>query len=193
MIFKRYKLKVKIAKEKDGYGMDSLLIKGGEGMFSLVNNPVDSIFVNNGKELFIPGSAIKGGFSFFMEKYGKKEWINFLGLNNNELPQDKKKRSGMLIKDIYLKDISSDNLKKKLLPIERHAEDEFTRAILGSSKFNEERLFNTEFVGEIYIDYNEYNKNEINEIIEFLKEGMKYRLIPLGAGSNYTEFELAEA
>lgn len=192
-IYDHYNLNVKVDDEENGYGTNALLIKGGDSNESLnPGNFVDGIFVNTGKKLYIPGSSIKGVFSFFMEKYGQEEWAKLLGV---DLANDKKAldyAGDLFIQDLFPEEYQNNHL----ISIERHAEDEFTRAVFGTSKFNEERVFHTTFSGKILIrkstriDKNRIAEKEISDMIDFIKQGMSQRLISLGANGCYPLFSL---
>ncbi len=101
---------------------------------------------------------------------------------------------------IFPKSVNDE--KKHLLNIERHAEDEFTRAVLGSSKFNEERLFYAKVEGEIRVPLSFYNgidsidkkpmKEKIINMMNFLKQGCDKRLISLGANGCYPKITIEE-
>ena len=49
-----YTITVKIGDEPDRYGTNSLLIRGGDSNDSVNKSDVDGVFINNGKEIFIP-------------------------------------------------------------------------------------------------------------------------------------------
>jgi CRISPR/Cas system CSM-associated protein Csm3 (group 7 of RAMP superfamily) len=191
-VYKKFKLKIKIIDEDDGYGTNGLLIKGSDIEKSLnSNNNVDSPFINTGKKLYIPGSSVKGAFNSFFEKYGANKslyenWKEVTGQKNAKNYEDKK-AGKVVIKDLFI--IKYDF--KNLIQIERHKEDEFTRAIFGSGKFNEERLFNSCFEGDILIKKSDYN-DKIDDLINFLKQGMQNRLISLGSNHCFPVFELKE-
>ena len=71
-----------------------------------------------------------------------------------------------------------------------HAEDEFTRAILGTSKFDEECLFNTTFEGQIRCYAND--EKEVGNMIAFIKDLCDNRMISIGAGSCYPKITIKE-
>ncbi|MBN2396384.1 MAG: hypothetical protein JXC36_07985 [Candidatus Atribacteria bacterium] len=185
--FKTWTITVDMNDEDDDYGTNALLIKGGVSHISLAGNPSDGVFINTGKRLFIPGSSLKGTFSMFLEKYVHAEdWLkNFFG-------QEGSKYQGY----IYFPDLifseEMNNGKKHLINIERHAEDEFTRAVFGSGKFNEERLFYAKAEGKIRIPIKFYNDNKekLIEVKNFLIKGCINRLISLGANGCYPKFEI---
>ncbi|MCK4358505.1 MAG: hypothetical protein KAW92_07145 [Candidatus Cloacimonetes bacterium] len=185
-IFKHYTLEIKIGDEKDSYGTNALLIKGGDSHESIIDNRViDGVFINTGKRVFIPGSSVKGAFSFFMEKYGEPDWAKLLGKDEKDNPIEY--AGDFFVQDLFPIDYNDNHI----IQIERHAEDEFTRAVFGTSKFNEERLFHTKFKGKVLIRKNDrFKPDEIEEMIKFLKQGMKHHLIPLGANSCFPEFDI---
>lgn len=184
-IFKEIPLKIIISDESDGYGTNSLLIRGGEAMFSLGNKDdiePDAVFMNNGSCLFIPGSSIKGVLTAFLEKYGHNDWNKSLfgQTEDNEASAGK----------IYIPDLYPENFDpQNLAVINRHAQDEFTRAVLGSSKFDEEALFLTTFSGIIKILKTDWN-DEMNDMLNLIHKGMQARVISLGAHSAYPVWEM---
>lgn len=190
--FKTWKITVDINDEEEGYGTNALLIKGGASHSSLAINPSDGVFINTGKRLFIPGSSLKGTFSMFLEKYGFKDKYLHKFFGQEDSDGKKAKNQGY----IYFPDLifakSLKDEKKHLINIERHAEDEFTRAVLGSSKFNEERLFYASVEGKIRIPmkYYKQNEKEIKELKKFLQQGCEKRLISLGANGCYPKIEI---
>ncbi|MBN2694896.1 hypothetical protein JXR93_09560 [bacterium] len=189
-VYDLYTLKVAIGSGDDDYGVNSLLIGGGNSHVSLNTSGSDICFVNTGKRVYIPGSSIKGVFSAFMEKYGVKNWDSFLGHDKEDgSPYDE--GGWFLVEDLFPK-IHTNIVNGNLKVIERHAEDEFTRAIFEGSKFNEEALFNTTFEGIIRVTKRKVDKerNEIDSLIEALKEGMKYSLISLGSGGMFPKFSI---
>lgn len=186
--FKTWKITVDMTDEDGGYGTNALLIKGGASHHSLAGNPSDGVFVNTGKRLYIPGSSLKGTFSMFLEKYGKSVWLNkFFGQN------DSKNQGYIYFPDLIFSEDVNDN-KNHLVNIERHAEDEFTRAVFGSGKFNEERLFYAKQTGKIRVPLKFYQKfkTELDELISFMQKGCAKRLISLGANGCYPKITIEE-
>ena len=184
-LYKKYKITVDINDEEDAYGTNALLIKGGVSHDSLVKNPSDAVFINTGKRLFIPGSSLKGSISMFLEKYGKNQCLKDM------FGQEESENQGY----IYFPDMFFNNVNKaNLVNIERHAEDEFTRAVLGSSKFNEERLFYSKSEDYILIPMKFYNQKskEIQDMFDFIKKGFEKKLISLGANSCYPNICIEE-
>jgi len=225
-IYDTYNLTIKLG-SKNNYGLDALLIAGGDSHTSINDNDVDDVFINTGTKVFIPGSSLKGAFGFFMEKYGQEnsfysKWQKLLGQFSDENEDERKNENktmgagNFLVEDLFLLETGKNKIKNHLLAIERHKEDEFTRAIYGSGKFNEERLFNSTFKGKIRIritlaeDMTTHpasdtatppkrgitkkregiKYDDIDELIDFLKQGMEFNLISLGANSAYPKFKL---
>ncbi len=196
-VFKTWDIILEVKSESDKYGTSGLLIRGGDEQLSYryyegktnsdqnqisdIDPLIDAVFMHNGKQLFIPGSSLKGAISFYLDKYGKKEWLkNILGQYESDVG------GKVFFKDLYPTNYESEHL----LTIERHAEDEFTRAILGTSKFDEECLFNTSFKGQIRC-YNTDAK-DVSYMIAFIKELCKNRMISIGAGSCYPQITISE-
>ncbi len=184
-LFVEIPLRIIIKDEADGYGTNTLLIRGGEAMFSLGNKDdiePDAVFMNNGTRLLIPGSSVKGVITAFLEKYGHIQWNEiFFGQT-----EEKEATAGK----VYISDFYPDNFNKDhLAVINHHAQDEFTRAVLGSSKFDEEALFYTSFSGFIKIYKKDWN-DEMKQMFELINNGMKARVISLGAHSTYPIWEL---
>ena len=196
-VFKTWDIILEVNKESDDYGTNGLLIRGGDEQISFrynewknnitqspiseINPQIDAVFMHDGKQLFIPGSSFKGAISFCLDKYGKIEWLK------NLLGQEKSDVGGK----VFFKDLYPTNYKSKhLLTIERHAEDEFTRAILGTSKFDEECLFNTTFEGQIRCYAND--EKEVCDMIAFIKDLCEKRVISIGAGSCYPKITIKE-
>ena len=179
--YKKYKLTLEIKEEDDGYGIDSLLIKGGDSHRSINNNDVDDIFIHNGEQLIVPGSSIKGVFSSYLHKKNSQEWEEFTGQKGN------KHKSYILFEDL----IALVNTKNNLYKIERHAEDEFTRAVYEKSKFNQERLLQGIFTGYIKV-ISEKTKEFEDKFLEKLRDGAKRKLISIGSGSCYPFFKIEE-
>ncbi len=196
-VFKTWDVILEVKNESDGYGTNGLLIRGGDEQLSFrynegktninqspiseINPQIDAVFMHDGKQLFIPGSSLKGAISFYLDKYGKTEWLK------NLLGQEKSDVGGK----VFFKDLYPTNYKSKhLLTIERHAEDEFTRAILGTSKFDEECLFNTTFEGQIRCYAND--EKEVGNMIAFIKDLCDNRMISIGAGSCYPKITIKE-
>jgi len=184
-IYKKYLITVSSEDETDGYGTNALLIKGGASHNSLVNNGSDAIFINTGKRLFIPGSSLKGAFSMFVEKYDGKELLKDLFGQ-----EDSDNQGYIYFPDLFFEHVNENHL----INIERHAEDEFTRAVLGSAKFNEERLFYNKAKGHILVPtaFYENNKEKVDRLFELLNIGLKNRLISIGANSCYPKIEIEE-
>ncbi|MDN5354404.1 MAG: hypothetical protein PWQ09_1160 [Candidatus Cloacimonadota bacterium] len=186
--FKTWEITVDMNDEDEGYGTNALLIKGGVTHSSLAGNPSDGVFINTGERLFIPGSSLKGTFSMFLEKYGKSEWLkDFFG-------QEGSKNQGYIYFPDLIFSTDMNDKKKHLINIERHAEDEFTRAVFGSGKFNEERLFYAKAEGKIRVPKKIYdnNKTTIDEMFKFLVQGCEHRLISLGANGCYPKITIKE-
>jgi len=182
--FKTWTITVDMNDEEDSYGTNALLIKGGVSHTSLAGNPSDGVFINTGKRLFIPGSSLKGTFSMFLEKYEKKDWLkDFFGQEGSD------KQGYIYFPDLIFPDKMNDG-KKHLINIERHAEDEFTRAVYGSSKFNEERLFYAKGEGKIRVPLEE--AEAVKDLFEFMQQGCKHRLISLGANGCYPKITIVE-
>jgi len=196
-VFKTWDVILEVKNESDGYGTNGLLIRGGDEQLSFrynegktninqspiseINPQIDAVFMHDGKQLFIPGSSLKGAISFYLDKYGKTERLK------NLLGQEKSDVGGK----VFFKDLYPTNYKSKhLLTIERHAEDEFTRAILGTSKFDEECLFNTTFEGQIRCYAND--EKEVGNMIAFIKDLCDNRMISIGAGSCYPKITIKE-
>lgn len=182
-LFKKWKIMLIIKEEEDGYGTNGLLIRAGEGQLSYhyykepesnVDPLLDAVFIHDEDRLFIPGSSLKGALSFCIAKLKKeKKWL-----------KDLFGQEGDSAGKIYFSDLFAEKYEKgNLLTIERHAEDEFTRAIYGGAKFDEERLFNTTFLGEIKVLKSVYkdHKQDIMDLINFLKELNDNRWFSLGA------------
>jgi CRISPR/Cas system CSM-associated protein Csm3 (group 7 of RAMP superfamily) len=186
--YKTWKILLEIEDEEDGYGTNALLIKGGASHSSLAGNPSDAVFINTGKRLYIPGSSLKGTFSMYLEKYDKSDWLKqFFG-------QEKSDKQGWVYFPDLIFSINDNAVNEHLINIERHAEDEFTRAVLGTAKFNEERLFYAKAEDYVRIPHSFYNghKGVIDEMIAFIKKGCDLRLISLGANSCFPRIKLEE-
>lgn len=180
---KRYKIKLSTGLQ------DPLLIKGNLYYPSKENPDTDAPFINRDGEVFIPGSSIRGAVSAFMHKYGISEWGELAG------QYEDKDRKQATASSIIFTDLSLTNAKAaRQVQIERHEEDQLSRAIYQGSKFDEERIFNAEFEGEIYIQraYHSLEDEGLDKIFNFIKDGMKYRLIGLGAGSAHPQMSIEE-
>jgi len=177
---KRYKLAVNI-----GY-KNPLLIKGGVCYISSENPDTDAAFIQREGVPFIPGSSIRGAISSFMDKYGKTEWNKLLG-QENDLPRNEQHGGYVIFTDLLM------HKEGKLLQIERHAEDQFSRAIYGSGKFDEERLFDADFYGEIFVLSGvPLPDNELDNLFAFLKSGIDLNMISLGSGACYPNIILED-
>lgn len=176
---KRYKITVNTGLQ------DPLLIKGNSYSASRDNPETDAPFINRDGKIFIPGSSMRGAINSFMNKYELKDWDILSSNATNKLAA-----SHIIFSDLNLMNES----KAKLIQIERHAEDQLSRAIYGSGKFDEERVFNAEFSGELMIKNvpQGMDDDSLESIIAALKFGMKYRLIGLGAGSAHPEMHIEE-
>ncbi len=179
--YNTWEIVVSVDDEEDGYGTNALLIKGGVSHSSLADNPSTGIFVNTGKHLYIPGSSLKGTFSMYLEKYGYSKWLKeFFG-------QDGANHGNVYFPDLMV-NVNHDDIRKHLINIERHAEDEFTRAVYGSGKFNEERLFHANAMGLIRIPCD----IDARDLMNFISEGCNKRLISLGANGCYPNISIEE-
>lgn len=173
---------------------DPILIKGNSYYPSDTNPETDSPFVNRAGDIFVPGSSIRGAITAFMRKYGVKDWLTLCGQpqaqEQNQAHEDEPTKSSILFTDLKL--VKDD--KVKIVKLEHHAEDQFSRAVWGPGKFDEERAFNASFVGEILVadTYHQYDPSLLDRIFSFLMQGMKHRMISLGAGSAYPQMELEE-
>ncbi len=174
-----YDLLVEIPKD---WGIEALLIKGGQHAFSLLKgNEVDMAFIHDGRCLFIPGSSVKGAFKAFIRRY-RKDLLDFFGKTD----KGSESAGSLLIEDLRL----DGDPREFLLPVERHAEDELTRAVWGGGKFNEERLFAGRFKGRVRIPVKK--EGEWTAVRGLLKQGFQHRLISLGAGGSYPAFSITE-
>jgi len=187
--YKTWTIEVNVEDEEDGFGTNALLIRGGVSHNSLGLNPSDAVFINTGSRLFIPGSSLKGAFSMFLEKYGKTAWLQDI------LGQDQVEHQGYLyFPDLFFRPDVGKNNTRHLIHIERHAEDEFTRAVFGSGKFSEERLFHAKTKGKLRMPvyFWEKNKRNIQKLMSFLQQGCGLRLISLGANGCYPDITITE-
>jgi len=173
--------------------MNPLLIKGGDSNISMINPDTDAAFIQRNGFPFIPGSSIRGAVSAFMDKYLKEEWRDLLAqpIEDNDPPQ---KAGALIFTDLYLVSQYREEkaMKDRLIKMERHAEDQFSRAIYGSGKFDEERLFDAVFEGEILIRSNVIDMSKVYSLIAFLKQGMQFNLISMGSGACYPKMELED-
>jgi len=186
-VFKKWKVELKVGDEPDGYGTNALLIRAGEGEISYrlvidenadIDPFLDAVFLHDGQKLLIPGSSLKGALSFYVEKYhGKDGWLRDL------LGQEGETAGRIFFSDLYAVDFQP----KHLLTIERHAEDEFTRAIITQAKFNEERLFRTAFLGEIRAYADDPQLSDIESFVTFFNDLAAKRLFSLGAQACHPE------
>lgn len=177
---KKYSLKVDVDYQ------NPLLIKGGVSFISKVNPGTDAPFIHRNGKPYIPGSSIRGAISSFMDKYGQTEWKKLLG-------QDQEDKGGYIIfTDLMPADDSVIN-EHNLIQIERHAEDQFSRAIYGSGKFDEERLFDAEFIGTVFVlRGSEVTEDTIDTLIAFLQSGLKYNMLSIGSGACHPKITLEE-
>ncbi|GAB1365193.1 RAMP superfamily CRISPR-associated protein [Candidatus Cloacimonadaceae bacterium] len=175
----KYSLKVKVDYQ------NPLLIKGGVSYVSYANPNTDAPFIHRDGKPFIPGSSIRGAISSFMDKYAKANWKILLGQPKDD---DQSETGGYIIfTDLLMQK------EGKLMQIERHAEDQFSRAIYGSGKFDEERLFNAEFYGEIFVlSGAPIAVDELDKLFAFLKSGIDLNMISLGSGACYPKITLEE-
>lgn len=167
-----------------------LLVKGGSAYKSAVNPETDAAFISRADLPFIPGSSFRGALSSLMDKYDQTEWKTLLGQpkDNDEEPD----QGGCLIfTDLYLDTKASEQM--ELMQIERHAEDQFSRAIWGKGKFVEERIFNAVFQGEIIVLACERaDSANLDALFSFLKQACNYNLISLGSGGCHPKITLEE-
>lgn len=198
--FKTWKITLEMGDEANDYGTNALLIKGGVSHRSLADNSSKGIFINTGKRLFIPGSSLKGTFSMFLEKYGyKNKYLHKYFGQEDEDGKASKYQGYIYFPDLIFAEKYNDH-KKHLINIERHTEDEFTRAIYKTGKFNEERLFYAKAKGKIKVPmkfYKKYKNNldgkkGIDDMFKFMKQGCEKRLIPLGANGCYPIIKIEE-
>jgi CRISPR/Cas system CSM-associated protein Csm3 (group 7 of RAMP superfamily) len=161
---------------------DPLLIKGNVFYPSRKNPETDAAFINRDGRPYIPGSSIRGAISSFMEKYDVPGW--------KELTGDTDRAGRIMFTDLSMIDSEA---KAEFIQIERHAEDQLSRAIYGSGKFDEERVFNAVFQGEILLaSGNSLEQESLEHIFGFLKDGLRHRLIGLGSGAAHPEMTLEE-
>ncbi|MDD3097929.1 MAG: RAMP superfamily CRISPR-associated protein, partial [Candidatus Cloacimonetes bacterium] len=173
---RRYRLTIKTGLH------DPLLIKGNVFYPSRKNPETDAAFINRDGRPYIPGSSIRGAISSFMEKYQVPDW--------EELTGDTGKAGRIMFTDLTMID---SEVKAELIQIERHAEDQLSRAIYGPGKFDEERVFNAVFQGEILLaSGNSLEEKSLEHIFGFLKDGLRHRLIGLGSGAAHPEMTLEE-
>lgn len=175
---RKYSLKVKVDYQ------NPLLIKGGVSYMSQTNPDTDAPFIHRDGKPFIPGSSIRGAISSFMDKYSQTNWKTLLGQPKNDKAQPD--NGGYIIfTDLLLQN------EGKLMQIERHAEDQFSRAIFGSGKFDEERLFDADFFGEIFVlNGAPLTAEELDKLIAFLKSGIDLNMISLGSGACYPKITM---
>jgi CRISPR/Cas system CMR subunit Cmr4 (Cas7 group RAMP superfamily) len=161
---------------------DPLLIKGNDYYPSKSNPATDAPFINRDGKVFIPGSSLRGTICSFMEKYQVNGW--------SELAGSTSEAGRIIFNDLHLQ---GSDPKHELVQIERHAEDQLSRAIFGSGKFDEERIFNAVFRGQVLVGNTQIlSSEELDHIFGFLKDGMKFRLIALGSGAAHPEITLEE-
>ena len=173
---RRYRLTIKTGLH------DPLLIKGNVFYPSKKNPETDAAFINRDGRPYIPGSSIRGAISSFMEKYDVPGW--------KELTGDTDRAGRIMFTDLSMIDSEA---KAEFIKIERHAEDQLSRAIYGSGKFDEERVFNAVFQGEILLaSGNSLEQESLEHIFGFLKDGLRHRLIGLGSGAAHPEMTLEE-
>ncbi len=180
----RYKLTVSIDYQ------NPLLIKGGSSNISAINADTDASFIQRDGYPYIPGSSIRGAFSSFMDKYHRDKWRKVLAQPSDDHAAPK--RAGAVIfTDLYLRHEfrSHKSLKQKVVKIERHAEDQFSRAIYCTGKFDEERIFDVVFQGEILVLA---EIDIVKELFAFIKQATEYNLISLGSGACHPNIHLEE-
>lgn len=167
-----------------------LLVKGGSSYQSDANPETDAAFVSRNSRPFIPGSSFRGALSSIMDKYAKLEWKTLLGQPEEE-GKDADRGGCVIFTDLCLDEQASAGM--KLLQIEHHAEDQFSRAVYGGGKFIEERLFNAVFQGEIIVlDCETARAAHLDGLFGFLKQACEYGLIALGSGGCHPEITLEE-
>ena len=174
---KRYKITVKTGLH------DPLLIKGNSFYPSQINPDTDAPFIHRDGAIFIPGSSIRGAIGAFMNKYGISDWAKLTGQAS----------SNPTISSIKFTDLLSQ-VSLNPIQIERHAEDQLSRAIYVGGKFDEERIFDAIFQGEILVSraYQNLNNETLQKVFDFLASGMKFRQISLGAGAAHPEMSIEE-
>lgn len=181
---RKYRLKLSV-----GY-QNPLLIKGGISYLSHENPETDASFIHRKGIPYIPGSSIRGAISSFMDKYSQTAWKSLLGQpkDNKDAPEE---GGSIIFSDLKLQDADANAWCLK--QIERHAEDQFSRAIFGSGKFDEERLFNAEFKGEIIVLRDmPITVEELDKLFDFLNSGFQHDMISLGTGACYPKITLEE-
>jgi len=167
-----------------------ILVKGGSSYQSIANPETDVAFISRKGSPFIPGSSFRGALSSIMDKYKKQEWKTLLG-QPKTVGKNSEQGGCIIFTDLYLDKQASPDM--KLLQIEHHSEDQFSRAVYGSGKFTEERLFNAVFRGEIMVlDCDTARKANIDCLFGFLKQACDYGLIALGSGGCHPEITLEE-
>jgi CRISPR/Cas system CSM-associated protein Csm3 (group 7 of RAMP superfamily) len=177
---KKYSLKVDVDYQ------NPILIKGGVSIISKVNPGTDAPFIHRNGKPYIPGSSIRGAISSFMDKYGKKDWKILLG-------QEQEDKGGYIIFSDLMADDDVAINERNLIQIERHAEDQFSRAIYGSGKFDEERLFDTQFTGIVYVlKGSPLADGTIEDLISFMQSGLKHSVVSLGSGACHPKITLEE-
>lgn len=170
--------------------MNPLLVKGGSSYQSIANPETDSAFISRSGRPFIPGSSFRGAVSTIMDKYARLEWKTLLGQPDKD-GTDPGRGGCVIFTDLYLDEQASPDM--KLLQIEHHAEDQFSRAVYGSGKFIEERLFNAVFRGEIMVlDCETACGADLDGLFGFLKQACDHGLIALGSGGCHPEITLEE-
>ena len=178
---KKYRIKLKADYQ------NPLLIKGGISYLSEVNPDTDAPFITRNGKPFIPGSSIRGAISSFMDKYELTDWQRLLG--QEAVTEGETTHGGYII----FTDLKLTNNDAKLVQLERHAEDQFSRAIFGSGKFDEERIFNAEFQGDIYVLQGmPISRESLNKLMNFLLTGAKMGAISIGSGACYPQISLEE-
>jgi hypothetical protein len=154
-----------------------LLIKSNITQESQYTESPDAVFINRDGIPYIPGSSYKGAISAFMHKYQRTDWETALGKGDCD-------HAGYLIfNDLLLQD--KGILNSSLVKVEHHAECQFSRAVFGTGKFDEERLFKGQFQGSLLIKKSmgtELLKAILNDI-EFLGQSLNKQMVPLGAGA----------
>lgn len=166
-----------------------LLIKGNESTLSQSNPSTDAAFINRNSIPFIPGSSIRGAISTLMDKYGWADWKTLLG--QTDAGQKPSAQAGFVIfTDLTLEGDDSAHILKQ---IERHAEDQFSREVYGTGKFNEERLFNACFQGSILILRGAtLPPNEIDRLFKFLVSTAAQGAISIGSGACFPAIKVEE-
>ncbi len=174
---------VRAGKRGDGYGWDSLLVRGGE--YWAHKEQFDAVFLRRevqggSEECYVPGSSLKGACHAYLRRLAAPPGSEALQFLLGGPAGTKGGRAGVaLFGDLAP---SGEVLK---ITVHRHAEDEFRGSVLPGALFDERPVFQGVFEGHVVCESQDPTYRALFRAMrDALDAGVRCDLLGLGAGDS---------